>query len=43
MTINTKGKNDWITDLQVMRIYTMHDNENINGAVAGFNWIRSNF
>ena len=30
-------------ELQVMTMYTMHDDENVNRAVAGFSWIRSYF
>ena len=37
------GAEEWITELQVMRMCTMHDDENANRAVAGlFSWIRSN-
>ena len=32
----------WIMELQVMIMYTKHDDENVNRAVAGFSWIRSN-
>ena len=32
----------WITELQMMRMCTMHDDENVNRAVAGFSWICSN-
>ena len=29
-------------EVQVMRICTMHDDEDVNRTVAGFNWIGSN-
>ena len=36
------GGGEWITELQVMRMCTMHDDENVSRAMAGFSWIRSN-
>ena len=32
----------WTTELRVMRIGTMHDDDIVNRAAAGFRWIRSN-
>ena len=40
--LTTDMKGEMITELQVMRECTMHDDENVNRAVAGFSWIRSN-
>ena len=32
----------WITELQVMGMCTMHDDENVNRAVVAFSWMQSN-
>ena len=39
MTDNKYEEEKWITKLQVMRMCTMHDEENLNTAMAGFSWI----
>ena len=42
LCIDSKYEGKWNKELQVMRIHTMHDDENLNRAVAGFSWIWSN-
>ena len=41
MTDNKYEREKWIIELQVMRMCTMHDDENVNRAVAGFSWIQN--
>ena len=36
------GGGGWIMELQVIIMFTKHDDENVNRAVAGFSWIRRN-
>ena len=40
--LTTDMKGEMITELQVMRECTMHDDENVNRAVVGFSSIRNN-
>ena len=42
MTDNKYDRGKWITELQVMKMCTMHDDEKVNIAEAGFSWKRSN-